>query len=110
MEFQSHIVVTSQSMNNKFGPPTPSCFAYKQVNTHGYFPLKYTLDNNDTCSLRFSTSAALGRGGRRPPTGAKAPRLLPCWVLTRTGVRVVANARSGADVTKLFTAVSYRFS
>ncbi len=28
MEFQSHRVVTSQSMNKKFGAPTPSCFVY----------------------------------------------------------------------------------
>jgi hypothetical protein len=26
------MVVASQSMNKKFGAPTPSCFAYKQVN------------------------------------------------------------------------------
>ncbi len=32
MEFKSHIVVASQCRNKKFGPPTPSCFVYKQVN------------------------------------------------------------------------------
>ncbi len=32
MEFQSHIVVTSQGMNKKIGAPTPSCVVYKQVN------------------------------------------------------------------------------
>ncbi len=32
MEFQSHIDVTSQSMNNKFGAPTPSCFVYIHLN------------------------------------------------------------------------------
>ncbi len=38
MEFQSHhIVVTSQSMNKKFRAPTPSCFAYKQVNAQPYY-------------------------------------------------------------------------
>ncbi len=36
MEFQSHIVVTSQNMNKKFGAPTPSCFVYKQVNAQPY--------------------------------------------------------------------------
>ncbi len=36
MEFQSHIVVTSESMNKKFGAPTPSCFDYKQVNALPY--------------------------------------------------------------------------
>ena len=36
MEFQSHIVETSQSMNKKFGAPTPSCFVYKQVNAQPY--------------------------------------------------------------------------
>ncbi len=30
MEFKSLIAVTSQSMNKKFGAPTPSCFVYKQ--------------------------------------------------------------------------------
>ncbi len=32
MEFQSHTVVISQSMNKKFGAPTPTCFVYKQSN------------------------------------------------------------------------------
>jgi hypothetical protein len=36
MEFQSHIVVTSQGMNKKFGAPTPSCFVYEQVNAQPY--------------------------------------------------------------------------
>ncbi len=37
MEFQSHIVVASQSMNKKFGAPTPSCFVCKQVNAQPYY-------------------------------------------------------------------------
>jgi len=36
MEFYSHIVVTSQSMNKKIEAPTPSCFVYKQVNAQSY--------------------------------------------------------------------------
>ncbi len=32
MEFKSHIVVTSQSMNKNFGAPTPSSIVYNQVN------------------------------------------------------------------------------
>ncbi len=36
MKFMSRIVVTSQSMNKKFGAPTPSCFVYKQVNAQNY--------------------------------------------------------------------------
>jgi hypothetical protein len=36
MEFQSHMFVTSQSMNKKFGAPTTSCYVYKQVNTQPY--------------------------------------------------------------------------
>ncbi len=36
MKFQCHIVVTSQSMNKKFGAPTPSCFVYKQANAKPY--------------------------------------------------------------------------
>jgi hypothetical protein len=34
--FHSHIVVTSQSINKKFGAPTPSCFVYKRVNAQPY--------------------------------------------------------------------------
>ncbi len=36
MKFKSHIVVTTQSMNKKFGAPTPSCFVYEQVNALPY--------------------------------------------------------------------------
>jgi len=35
-KFQSHIVVTSQSINKKFGAPTPSFFVYKHVNVQPY--------------------------------------------------------------------------
>jgi hypothetical protein len=36
MELQPNIVVTSQSMNKKFGAPTLSCFVYKRVNAQPY--------------------------------------------------------------------------
>jgi hypothetical protein len=36
MEFQSHVVVTSQSMNKNFWAPKPSCFVYKKVNAQPY--------------------------------------------------------------------------
>ncbi len=36
MEFQSHIIVTSQSVNKKYAAPMPSCFVYKQVNAQNY--------------------------------------------------------------------------
>jgi hypothetical protein len=36
MEFQSHLVVTSQRINKKFGAPTPTCFVYKQVNYNNF--------------------------------------------------------------------------
>ncbi len=36
MEFQSHIVAASQSMNKKFGAPNPACFVHKQVNAKSY--------------------------------------------------------------------------
>ncbi len=29
MEFQSNLILKSQSMNKKFGASTPSCFIYK---------------------------------------------------------------------------------
>jgi hypothetical protein len=35
-KFNSHTVVTSQSINKKFLAPTPSCFVYKQVNAQPY--------------------------------------------------------------------------
>ncbi len=35
-EFHSHIVVTSQSINKKFGAPTLSSFVYKHVNAQPY--------------------------------------------------------------------------
>ena len=35
-KFHSHIVVMSQSINKKFGAPTPSCFVYKLVNAQPY--------------------------------------------------------------------------
>ncbi len=35
-KFNSHTVVMSQSINKKFLAPTPSCFAYKQVNAQPY--------------------------------------------------------------------------
>ncbi len=35
-KFHSHIVVMSQSINKKFGAPTPSCFVYKHVNAQPY--------------------------------------------------------------------------
>jgi hypothetical protein len=34
--FHSHRVVTSQSINKKFGAPTPSCFVYKHINAQPY--------------------------------------------------------------------------
>ncbi len=35
-KFHTHVVVMSQSIDNKFGPPTPSCFVYKHVNVQPY--------------------------------------------------------------------------
>jgi hypothetical protein len=41
-KFHSHMVVMSQSINKKFGAPTPVCFVYKQVNAQ---PYKNNFDN-----------------------------------------------------------------
>jgi hypothetical protein len=35
-KFHSHIVVPPQSINKKFGAPTPSCFVYKHTNAQPY--------------------------------------------------------------------------
>jgi hypothetical protein len=35
-KFHSHMVVMSQSINKKFGAPTPSCFVSKDVNAQPY--------------------------------------------------------------------------
>jgi hypothetical protein len=35
-KFHSHIIVTSQSINKKFGATTPSYFVYRHVNAQPY--------------------------------------------------------------------------
>jgi len=45
-KFQFHIVVTSQSINKKFGAPTPSSFVYKHVNAQPYENYFEVLQDN----------------------------------------------------------------
>ncbi len=65
MEFQSHIVVTSQSMNKKIGAPTPSCFVSKQINAQPYYNnFGFLLDKVSlagACTIKLFTAVIVAK-------------------------------------------------